>query len=188
MVSLAGLAALSWAKYPNWLGGMLATGDTKLFNTFGYHPNLWGLAGVVCRHELTCTLIAGSLFVLLLSGCAILAYSRLSPGDDPVAALGFILPLALMFTPYMWAYDQILLVVSILTITVNLYRRGSPYLLVATFPLLMACLALLLLAVDLRLGTDIPGVILSLTCLALMFLWVSPKQQTQPGLYARSPQ
>ena len=188
MVSLAGLAALSWAKYPNWLGGMLATGDTKLFNTFGYHPNLWGLAGVLCRHELTCTLAAGSLFVLLLSGLSVLAYARLSSRDDPVVALGFILPLALMFTPYMWAYDQILLVVPILIVTINLYQRGSPYLLTATLPLLMACLALALLVVDLRLGTDAPGVILSLACFALMFLWVSPEQPKQPDLYARSPQ
>ena len=188
MVSLAGLAALSWAKYPNWLAGMLAMGDTKLSNTFGYHPNLWGLAGVICRHELTCTLTSGSLFVLLLSGISVLAYARLSSREDPKVALGFILPLALMFTPYMWAYDQILLVVPILIITINLYRRGVPYLLTATFPLLMACLALALLAVDLRLGTDAPGVILSLACFALMFLRVSPEQQKQPDLYARSPQ
>ena len=187
IVSLAVLAALSWAKYPNWLEGMLAMGDTKLFNTFGYHPNLWGLAGVICRHELTCTLAAGSLFVLLLSGGTVLAYARSSSRDDPMVALGFILPLALMFTPYMWAYDQILLVVPILIITISLYSRGSPYLLTATFPLLMVCLALVLLAAALWLGTDAPGVILSLACFALMFLMVSPEQRNQPDLYAHSP-
>jgi hypothetical protein len=174
-------------KYPHWLEGSLAVGDTKLFNTFGYHPNLWGLAGMLCQHELACTLTAGGLFVLLLLGVAVLAYARLSCRDEPIVALGVIFPLALMSTPYMWAYDQILLIVPILAITIILYRRGSPYLLTATFPLLMACLALALLAVDLWVGTDVPGVILSLVCFALMFLRFSPAQPDYSDLYAHSP-
>jgi len=78
IVSLAVLAALSWAKYPiGWKGCWRWV--TQSCSILRLPSQLVGLAGVICRHELTCTLAAGSLFVLLLSGGTVLAYASRPP-------------------------------------------------------------------------------------------------------------
>ena len=178
-ISLAALALISWLRYPQWLGEWLKVGDTKLLKTFGYHPNIWGLSGLICKHDLTCTLAVGSFVMILIFLALVLLLARRTDESDGGTALALMIPAGLLVTPYVWAYDQILLVLPILAVMIQTYRIGSRYLLTATIPLLMSCFALALLLGSLRVGTDAPSGVLTITCLVWLLLLLNIRSKRQ---------
>jgi len=87
---------------------------------------------------------------------------------DPAILLSFLLPVSLMFAPYLWAYDQILLMVPILVAMIGFHRLGRPYLLVAALPIMMTLLSLILLLLAVYLGNDASSVLLTVVSLLLV--------------------
>ena len=133
-----------------WVGKFLGAGQAKLAETFGHSPSLWGMAGALCQHNAGCTVWLGGLLAggLALAVCAALL---LAPGRFAAPeAIGLSIVVTLLITPYIWAYDQILLVLPIVLVTAHLMRTGAPYLAGALFFLAVdvGALVLLLLAVQ----------------------------------------
>ena len=150
-----------------WVGRWLSIGQGKVSGVFGYSPTVWGLADTVCQRQGVCTSILGGGFsIAVIAGCLWMILRRKSL--RPLQVIGVVISAALLVTPYLWAYTQVLLVIPILLVVEELYRRKIPYLLVATFPLAMAVLAFILLFVAVGLESDIWSAMVPLASLVLL--------------------
>ena len=152
---LALLLALGLARDPHWVGEFLTVGQWKLSTGFGFSPSLWGMAGALCGHAAGCTgWLGGALAGALALGAAALLFlfpARYSP--LPVVALSIVT--GLLVTPYLWAYDQILLLLPITLVISELIQRGRIFLLNALAFLALDVVAIALLFLALQTGEDV---------------------------------
>jgi Glycosyltransferase family 87 len=173
---LAVLLALGLARDPNWVGEFLTVGQWKLSTGFGFSPSLWGMAGAVCGHAPGCTTwlggaLAGALTVGLAAVLLLFSarYSALQ-----VVALSIVA--SLLVTPYLWAYDQILLLLPITLVIGALIERSPVFLLNALAFLALDVLALGLLFLALQTGEDVWSGLLPLLVGAAL-LWPLNKSE-----------
>jgi hypothetical protein len=87
---------------------------------------------------------------------------------------------ALVCTPYLWAYDQILLSLAILAIMGSLAWQRFSYLLVAPGFIWISTLALGLLFVALEVGNDTWSVMVSASCLGLAYFALHREKRNGP--------
>ena len=99
---------------PGWIWDFIEISQRKLDITFGYSPTVWGLSHQLCSQELSCTIPVGSVLTFCLVGFFIWHIIKYKPAEMDIGAV--ILPLALLISPYCWAYEQVMLVFSILWI------------------------------------------------------------------------
>lgn len=96
-----------------WIRLFLETGERKISQTMGLYPTIWSLAYTVCDSSASCTAIGGSVTILFITCFYVyLIYLRRNQPLDPLEVFALVMPVALLST-YNWAYDQILLVVTI---------------------------------------------------------------------------
>jgi len=166
-LAVLGLLALGAVFDIGWVGRWLSIGQGKVSGVFGYSPTVWGVSATVCSHQYPCTsLLGGVLSIVVVAGGLWILWLRKEL--HPMKAIGVIIPVALLTTPYLWAYTQVLLIIPILLVMGRMYQRKLPYLLVATFPLMMAVLAFVLLFVAVGLGTDVWSAAVPLASLILL--------------------
>ena len=77
----------------------------------------------------------------------------------------------MLLTPYTWPYDQLLLAVPIITVMMELARRGAPFLPTALIFLGFDIAALLLLGVTARIQSEIWNALIPLGVLSLL-VWI----------------
>lgn len=160
-----GLVVVGWLQDPGWITGFLANGHRKLFDTFGYSPTVWGAAGAICSHRFGCTLWLGSGLALLVAATGTFLLWRV-PALTPLDAFDLAIPVVLAVTPYLWAYDQVLLLLPVVWLSTGVMGRGQPYLRAALAPLGFAVFSLALLFLAGVLGHDGWSVLAPLACLA----------------------
>jgi Glycosyltransferase family 87 len=180
--AVAGMAAsgvclflLGLVRDPSWVVEFLSIGRSKLVSTFGYSPSLWGIAGTICRHDGRCSLLIGGLLaaVLIVATALFLidARARLSP----LAVVSLSVVVVVLVTPYIWAYDQVLLVLPILLVICVLVRRGKPYLVGALFFLATDVVAIILLLLANQSGEDVwSGLVPAAVGLAALWSIMAP--------------
>jgi hypothetical protein len=163
-----GLCWLGWLYNPTWISEFLVIGSGKLGQTFGYSPTVWGVSGQVCSQSTKCMLILGG----FLGGVLLIAffYILLQSPDNLNPDLGFslIIPIALLITPYGWAYDQILLIIPILIVITVMIAREFPYIIPSTLFLLISLLALVFVLVAMQIEYDMWSAGITLVCLSLV--------------------
>ena len=168
----AALTIAGWAADPSWVGDYLSIGARKLAASVGYAPSLWGLVGLACQSNSNCVLRIGlSATALLLLGFALFVFKfpdRLSPS----LLLACVVSVSLFATPYIWAYDQVLLALPLSVVVEQLSRLRRPYLVCAIIPLLFSLGSLMLLVVAFQLGSDAWSGVLSLSVLGLA-IWIA---------------
>lgn len=164
------MLGVSFLIEPNWLQGMLSVGNEKIFRTFGYHPVVWGLTFMNCGLEPVCGWTWGGIAALGMTLLAIWGLWKNRASDSPALSFSLLLSLALWLAPYLWAYDQALLVLPVVTIAGMGLARQWPYLLTATATILFSVFALILLAVSIRVGNDAFGSLLSAGTLLVLSL------------------
>jgi hypothetical protein len=165
----SGLAWLTigWIQNPNWVFLFLSNGNRKLSETIGHAPNLWGMSGAVCHLDLPCITGLGSLLVFILliaTGYVLFSKRDLSPS----ALFSLAIPAALMLTPYIWAYDHILLLIPISFVTTRIFNRGYPYLVPAVFPIAMSILSIGFLILANGIAQDVWSAGMPLICFILV--------------------
>lgn len=108
LVSVVALFIISWLIRPGWLWRWLGA-RAKASLTFGT-PTLWGLAFDIVGpgHWI----LIGALIAALASGLTLFLIVRRS--GDPVFGIGLAVCGSLLVTPYLWNYDQLLLLVPAL--------------------------------------------------------------------------
>ena len=77
--------------------------------------------------------------------------------------LGVVMPIALFATPYLWNYDQVMLVAPILAMIALLDQVEAPFTLVALTPVVVDLVAVALLVLAFSLGHDAWGWLLPAT-------------------------
>jgi hypothetical protein len=164
------LLLLGLARDPRWVGEFLAIGQTKLAGTFGYAPSLWGIAGAICQHGASCSTWLGGLLAGTLSlgagGLLLAGRGRY----HPLQVMALAATVGLLVTPYIWAYDQVLLVLPIALVTLHLMRRGTSYLVGALFFLALDIAALMLLVLATQSGEDVWSALVP-AAVGLALLW-----------------
>jgi hypothetical protein len=154
-----------------WVNSWFSIGQGKVSGVFGYSPTVWGISATVCRYQYPCTSLLGGVLsiVVVTAGLWILLPRKVLP---PMNAISVVIPVALLTTPYLWAYTQVMLIFPILLVMGKMYQRKLPYMLVATFPLVMAVLAFALLFVAVGLRSDVWSAAVPLASLVLLGLLI----------------
>lgn len=157
-----------------WLLRWLTIGGNKVSQNFYSTPTLWGLSSMICRPSLDCVRWLGAILALL--GIGLIAWILLRKNNhDALYSLSVVSVGALLVSPYLWVYSQTLLVLPVLMITAEMYRRNAPYLLTATFPLLAALFSFSMVGISTLVGADIPSVLVPLVILVLLHFLYRPE-------------
>lgn len=167
---VACLLLISQVMSPNWIEPWLGVGNNKLLNTFGYHPNLWGLVGWLSGHNLLAVIWIGLFLALVVIGMTVLWLRSSTGKTTPLAALAVTIPASMFIAPYMWAYDQVLFIFSIVVCAGELVKLNMPYLIPTTLHIFVSIAALVLLAVSITVGEDSLGGLLSLLVTGLVYI------------------
>ncbi len=155
---------------PNWIVHYWFAGYAKMTQTFGYAPSIWGLSRYLCAGKTSCITGAGSGMAISLFG--ICTYFILKNGK--IVAPKFIICLSivsmLLLTPHTWPYDQLLLIIPIIIVTLGLAKQKVRFLPAAVIFLLLDILALIILKVNAFLQNEIWSVMLTIIVF-LLLLW-----------------
>lgn len=171
--ALVGLAASCFillsaglAYHPNWIMEYWHIGSNKLTQTFGGSPTVWGLGSLICHRNSICMLSFSGIAALLIVSCFIWMIIR-QKDLTPATVLALAVTVTLLVTPYTWTYDQLLLILPIIIMTLAIDHLGyKPLLTGAIFPALdVLVVALLFFNVSLQieiLNVFVPLVVLGL--------------------------
>lgn len=166
-----GLLLLGMVVKPNWLPVFLGMGKHMIDVTFGYNPTLWGLGGALCQHTDPCQVWAGWVLSILAALAGIFSVYQKRIALTPIEVMAFAIPPAVLVTPYLWAYDQVVLILPILVCLGLLIERRVRYLIAATFFLIVDLIALVFVYIAAQSETDIISVALPLLIWALLLLF-----------------
>lgn len=97
---------------PDWIGKFVTVGSGKFNQTIGHNPSIWGIAGIVCQQSRFCTITVGGLIALGLIGATLYLIVARGKWLSPTPMFSLVIPVSLPITPYLWAYDQILLLTA----------------------------------------------------------------------------
>jgi len=166
------LLVIGFLQNPHWVSAYWGIGNTKLAQTFGGSPTVWGLAALISHNQITTTLIIGSLAGLII----LFGFFRASlPGRAalrPLSVLALAVCVTLLVTPYTWTYDQLLLVLPLTTVILAMDRLGVRFPLTATVFLGIDLLVVLLLYFDVMLQVEILNVLIPLVVFGLCLWWL----------------
>jgi len=175
-ISLVVLFFIGVIQNYNWLIDFFNAGSTKLSQTFGYSPTVWGISNYFCKFDLNCAVGYGiPISLLFLVGYLYLLIKK-STALSPDLVVGLAVILTLLLTPYIWAYDQLLLVTSIATLTTRLVKDGHRYLPASLIFIVVDILAFILLGIGDKLQHDFWSVCVPLFMLGLLTWYLSSKR------------
>ena len=176
------LLVIGWMMNPAWVQEYLAIGGGKVQDTFGFSPTVWGLGSLVCDFRSPCSPLVGGAgaLLLLLAITGLYIRGRLR---TPSTVIALVITTGLLVTPYSWSYDQLLLVIPIMTTALALVDRGKGFLFAALLFPGMALLSLIVLIPDDALGIEILNVFIPLVVfLLLAFILPGKKSETKPQI------
>jgi hypothetical protein len=180
---LCGLALLlaGLAQNPDWIMEFWKAGNTKLSQIFGFSPTVWGLSAFFCQYEIGCTIRYGGFVCLILLIVFVFYVAKNGKTLSPTLVTGFAITVMLLVTPSAWPYDQLLLVLPILTVTMNLAKNDYPFLPVALIFLALDALAFLLLGISASIEREYWNAIVPLFVFFLLTWFLSMKRPMQPN-------
>ncbi len=146
--SVLGLAATGLLYNSHWCTDYLAIGNSKLSLTFGYSPTIWGMLSYLSGSKMVPTIIIGGILALAIIGGYFFFLLRNPSKSTPAEVISMVTTITLLVTPYTWPYDQLLLVVPVLFLVNMMIEMKFPYLISATFWIIIDILTLGLLAIS----------------------------------------
>jgi hypothetical protein len=165
------------AANPDWINEFWMQGSTRLSQTFGFAPTSWGASTFFCNYSLNCSLAyGGSISLLLLIGYLYLV-ARKFKVLSPIWVASLAVTITLLLTPYSWPYDQLLLVVPIIAITMGLAKAGYRFLPTALIFLIIDMIAFMLLYISTIIQMEIWNIAIPLSVLALLAWYLSSKNR-----------
>jgi hypothetical protein len=187
-LAVAAILALGWLQDPGWVGKYLEVLGRKAGATLGFAPSLWGWVGLACRDVRGCLVPSGLLATALLIGLALAHFGIRRRDLETDLAIATAVPVALLVTPYMWAYDQVLLLVPLVISVSRMQEQGFPYLATAPLLLYFSLAAVLLVLVAATIGRDAWSAALSLAVfVGAMGLSIRSAWAAQPGQRVDAP-
>lgn len=182
-LGVACVLGLGWLRDPHWIDKYIRIVSGKASATLGYAPSLWGWVGLACRDVPTCVVEIGLLLTVLVLS-AVMAVFLMRRGNLAARlAVAIAIPAALLVTPYIWAYDQILLIAPIVLLALEMKDQGYPYIATAPILLFFSLASLLLIVVATSIGRDAWSAFLSLLVLvgSIYLSTKRPERSTSGG-------
>lgn len=176
---ISGLALLiiGLAQNSNWILEFLRIGNIKLSQTFGFSPTIWGISTFLCNYKLNCSIGSGSVIGLIFLIGYIQLLARKQKVLSPALAVGLAISVMLLLTPYSWPYDQLLLIVPIITVTMCLAKDGYKFMPTALIFLVIDIVAMILLGISARIQMEIWNVTIPLSVFGLLVWYLLKKRQ-----------
>jgi alpha-1,2-mannosyltransferase len=172
----AGVLA-TFLLFPNFIFDWLSSATSKVGGVGDRMPTLWGtMADVFGVSPLTisCALLLTVVLVLATLGLTI----RWREQKALVVTSMLVLP-SLVVTPYLWNYDQILVLVPLFTALIMLSRRGISRRILVWFPLLASVFEWMLFAVSAVRLRDTLGITLPIG--VGLVLWYAVRNSPLPS-------
>jgi hypothetical protein len=144
---------IGWLFNHSWLDNWLASGSGKIRANICCTPTLWGFSSMISGFNLDIGLVFGVLLTTFLCILSFFLLYQIRP-EDSKFAIGLSIPAALLVSPYIWTYSQIILLIPILIIVGNLQAIKSSYLIRVTFPLLVSLFSSLIVNLSIEIGVD----------------------------------
>lgn len=165
---IVGLYLVGFLVDPNWLAALIQTSLLK----FATNPFTPTLRGAVWAFFPTQSSIANGIWIgisLILLGVYVRWLLKGRGKIDFSQVFGVAIPLTLIISPYLWNYDQLLLIIPIMLSLETMVFHSRPFLLTATMFIWVDVISWALLLVAIRLGWDAWSVLLP--CVVLALLW-----------------
>ena len=173
---------IGWSFNHAWIGEWLRYGTNKVEENACCTPTLWGFASMTCGFNLKCGFVLGIFLTILLSVFILFLLFRVQDNDSSFA-IGLSIPAALLISPYLWTYSQIILILPILLITNILRQKKIAYLLVATFPLVIGLISSSIVYISIGIGVDtISSIVPAIILLILLLFNKNPIIHKEPSI------
>ncbi len=156
------LALIGMLLSANWIVEYWAIGNTKLSQTFGYAPTVWGLSSYITNFDLSKSLQLGWILTIIILFVVLLIVWKKHDVLSAAWIVGLSATFALLITPYSWPYDQILLLILIIAILMKMKELQYHYLLTTTAFILLDIVAISLLLLSGKVQMEIPNVAIPL--------------------------
>ena len=167
------LLTVGFLQNPHWISAYWGIGNTKLAETFGGSPTVWGLGALISHNQITATLIFGSLTGLLVLFGFLRVLLSAHPTMRPVDVVALAVCVTLLVTPYTWTYDQLLLILPLTSAILAMDRIGVRFLVTASVFLAIDVLAVILLIFDTLMQVEIWNVLVPLAVFGLCLVYLS---------------
>lgn len=154
---------------PDWMGEYIHVLTFKQIHSYGYASSIWGLTYLLTDMNIRGSILLAGLSCLLLLGMFVFwVLSGRVNGDENAFSLA--VPLGVLMTPYLWPYDQILLVIPIVTLMALIHKRGVPFLGSALIFLLVDVVYLVILWGSLQIEMEGAGALIPLIVSGALFV------------------
>ncbi len=181
-LAVLGLACIGWLTRPDWIQAFIKLGLSKGQTVFLWTPTWWGLAASLCRWDSPCANMLGLSGSILLSVAAVLFTVRNAKHWSIWMIACMSVVMGLFLTPYLWAYDQVLLILPLLWITIQYYRRYRPTF-ALVLPIVFSLLSYLLLIRAMNTSEDTSSVWMTIIIGLLFFLTVNTGLQNEQPVH-----
>lgn len=148
------LTAIAMVYDPYWVSEFVKAGSGRLAESALHTPTVWGAAEILTGYRGMAALTVGGAagVAILMANWVFLRHQGRSIDDRTAVCLAIIL--TLLLTPYVWPYDQLLLIVPVMTVMISLLRGGYPFLLAASLFIAFDVVAFVLLAASTATQTE----------------------------------
>jgi hypothetical protein len=168
-ISIGSLIAMTILLQPLWIRDWLMIGKGKALATAGTTPTLWGLSAAILPNP-TIWFWFSLCLSLVLIGVGFFLLVRARSENKSLVLTAILLPLSLFVTPYLWAYDHILLLIPAVVLAAKMDELQLPFILNSSLLLSFDVIALVLLYLAPMIGNDrlsgiLPIVVLGVTVL-----------------------
>lgn len=164
--------------FPNFIRDWQTVALSKVGGVAARMPTLWGLSS-----DLFGASLPGFWIAMILTGLAVAAsvflVARLRDGDA-LALMSVLLIISLMVTPYLWNYDQILLLVPLLFALIRLRQRGVSFRAIVWLPLALDVVVFVLFGVAAVRLRDTYSVFIP--AIVGFLLWVAMRDRSRAGV------
>jgi hypothetical protein len=152
-VSIGSLIAITTLLQPHWIGDWLMIGTGKALATAGTTPTLWGLTAAILPHP-TIWFWTTLFLSIALMGAGFFLLIKVRSERQLLVLTALLLPLSLFVTPYLWAYDHILLLIPAVVLVAKMDELQMPFILNSSLFLFFDVVALVLLYLAYMIGND----------------------------------
>ncbi len=127
-LGLVALLLIGFLQNPHWVSDYWSIGNVKVSQNIWGGPTLWGLGFLVCAHNASHTLIFGGFTSLLLISAYVWFIVLRWKDISAFTLMSLTVVVTLLVTPYMWTYEQLLLLLPVLDLIWMLSKKGSRFL------------------------------------------------------------
>ncbi|HEY9151648.1 MAG TPA: glycosyltransferase family 87 protein [Anaerolineales bacterium] len=174
------LLIIGMLRDPLWVIKMRGASAVVLDRTLGVDSNIYSFAYLACNKNETCMWIGGTLGAILIVALGGYYLWRNRDRLNAWEAFNIIIPLGFISTIYLWSYDQLPYVISIVWIVGTLVERTKSYLLVFVFLVVLDVVSIYSLFIQARTQKDLLSIFNTILVLGMYLLLRHTKSQAAP--------